>query len=227
MGIDAPVREPVRFRVVHRQENLARLDRRRDERSRRDRAAPRANLDGNVIANVSGSPSLFAWSTNGLSAAGSAPTLPFHSALSVMAWPLRFISHGITIGFFGEPSRPIVDASGMPMSMWVAWIEPEERLSRIAAQFAPFVTVELMPYFLNRPFSCAMTMGEQSVSAIMPKFRFGVSGPSPALAAVAAHARLPSADQSAAAPTPAAARVRNWRRLSEAATGLVGDPAEV
>ena len=28
-----------------------------------------------------------------------------------------------------------------------------ERLSRIAAQLAPFVTVELMPYFLNSPFS--------------------------------------------------------------------------
>src|SRR3989442_119709 len=107
-----------------------------------------------------------------------------------MAWPLRFMSHGITIGFFGAPSRPIVEASGMPMSMCVAWIEPLERLSRIAAQFAPFVTVELMPYFLNNPFSCAITMGEQSVSAIMPKFRFGDSGASLALAAVAAHVRV-------------------------------------
>ena len=40
--------------------------------------------------------------------------------LRVIAWPFRFISHGITIGFFGEPARPIVEASGMPISMCVA-----------------------------------------------------------------------------------------------------------
>src|SRR5438105_1341601 len=89
----------------------------------------------------------------------------------------------------------------------------------MAAQFAPFVTVELMPYFLKSPFSWAMTIGEQSVSAIMPKLMFGVSGPSPALAAVAAQDRFPSADQSAAAPTPIVARVRNWRRFSAASAG--------
>src|SRR5437764_15050307 len=98
---------------------------------------------------------------------------------------------------------------------------PLLRLSRMAAQFAPLVTVELMPYFLNRPFSCAMTMGEQSVSAIMPKLMFGVSGASPVLPAVAAHEREPRADQSAAAPTPAAVRVRNWRRLRSADPGRV------
>ena len=38
--------------------------------------------------------------------------------------------------------------------------------------------VELMPYFLNNPFSCAMTIGEQSVSAMMPNFIFAVSGAS-------------------------------------------------
>src|SRR3954470_14738095 len=103
-----------------------------------------------------------------------------------MAWPLRLSSHGITIGFFGEPSRPMVEASGMPMSMCVAWIEPEERLSRMAAQLAPFVTVALMPYFLKNPFSCAMTIGEQSVSAIMPKLMSGVSGASEAEPTVAA-----------------------------------------
>jgi hypothetical protein len=36
----------------------------------------------------------------------------------------------------------------------------------MAAQFAPLATVDSIPYFLNSPFSCAMTMGEQSVSAI-------------------------------------------------------------
>ena len=103
----------------------------------------------------------------------------------------------------------MVEASGMPMSMCVAWIDPLERLSRIAAQFAPFVMVELIPYFLKNPFSCAITMGEQSVSAIIPKFILGASGASVALAAVAAHERLPSADHNAAVPAVATARPRN------------------
>src|ERR1044071_6026563 len=87
----------------------------------------------------------------------------------------------------------------------------------MAAQLAPFVTLDWIPYFLNRPFSCAMTMGEQSVSAIMPKFTLGASGASLAAAAVAAQVRVPSADQIAAAPMPPAACVRNCRRLSERA----------
>ena len=33
-----------------------------------------------------------------------------------------------------------------------------------------------MPYFLKKPFSCAITIGEQSVSAMMPNRRSGVSG---------------------------------------------------
>jgi hypothetical protein len=69
-------------------------------------------------------------------------------------------------------------AIGIPMSMCVAWMVPLERLSRMAAQFAPLVTVDSMPYFLNNPFSCAITMGEQSVRAIMPKFSAAVSGAS-------------------------------------------------
>src|SRR6478736_10486824 len=120
----------------------------------------------------------------------------------------------MTIGFLGEPARPMVDASGMPSSMCVAWMEPVERLSRMAAQLAPFVTVELMPYFLKKPFSCAMTMGEQSVSAIMPKLRSVTSGPSDAEAAVAAQLRLPGAAQRAAAPASWEPRERNWRRSS-------------
>src|SRR4249919_919547 len=102
---------------------------------------------GKVAAKVSGSPSAFASSTKGLSAFGSPPTLPFHSVFRVMAWPLRFNSQGMIIGFLGEPRRPIVEAMGIPISMWVAWIDPVDRLSRIAAQLAPLVTVELMPYF--------------------------------------------------------------------------------
>src|SRR5262249_9162684 len=117
-------------------------------------------------------------------------------------------------GFLGEPARPMVEASGMPISMCVAWMEPVERLSRMAAQLAPFVTVELMPYFLKKPFSWAMTMGEQSVSAIMPKLISGVSGASEAEPAVAAQLLLPRAAQRAAVPARVAPLERNWRRLS-------------
>ena len=72
----------------------------------------------------------------------------------------------------------MVLAMGMPSSMCVAWMSSLPSASRIAAQLAPFETVELMPYFLNSPFSCAMTMDEQSVSAMMPSLRSAVSGAS-------------------------------------------------
>src|SRR5437879_11948103 len=117
---------------------------------------------GKVMAKVSGSPNFLAFSASGLIALGSSLILPFHSCLSVIAWPLRLSSQGMIIGFFGEPSSPMVEAMGMQMSMCVTWMVPLLKLSRMAAQFAPLVTVELIPYFLNRPFSCAMTMGEQS-----------------------------------------------------------------
>src|SRR3954471_14832671 len=128
------------------------------------------------------------------------------------------------MGFFGEPNRPIVEAIGMPISMWVVWMVLLERESRIAAQFAPFVMVALIPYFLKNPFSCAMTNGEQSVSAMMPMLIFGISGASDALSAVAAQLLEPSAAQRAAVPVKAAPRVRNWRRLSgeEASVGELG-----
>src|SRR5205823_3608263 len=75
---------------------------------------------------------------------------------------------------------PIVDANGMPMSMCVAWFSPSDSLSRFTAHDASFDTTELMPNFLKNPSSCAMTIGAQSVSAIMPKRMFGVSGESSA-----------------------------------------------
>src|SRR5689334_21253735 len=55
-------------------------------------------------------------------------------------------------------------------------MSPFDSESRMAAQLAPFTIVELIPYFLNRPFSWAITIGEQSVSAIMPKRRSATSG---------------------------------------------------
>jgi hypothetical protein len=80
------------------------------------------------------------------------------------------------IGFFGAPPSPMVEAMGMPVSMCVAWMSPLVRESRMAAQLAPLLTVELMPYFLKRPFSCATTMLEQSVRAMMPKLHVGSFG---------------------------------------------------
>src|SRR5258706_16308848 len=133
---------------------------------------------GKVMANVNGSPSDLALSTIGLSAFGSPGTFPFHSALSEIAWPFRFRSHGITIGLLGEASRAIVDAIGIPRSMWVACKSPLESESRIAAQLAPLAMTESIPYFLKSPFSCAITIGEQSVRAIIPNLTVAVSGAS-------------------------------------------------
>ena len=133
---------------------------------------------GNVMAKVIGVPFAFASSASGFSTLGSSFTAPFNSFLSVMLWPLRLIIQGIIIGFFGDPSRPIVEAIGMPVSMCVAWMSPLDSESRIAAQLAPLATVELMPYFLKSPFSCAMTIEEQSVNAMMPNFSSEVSGAS-------------------------------------------------
>ena len=46
-------------------------------------------------------------------------------------------------------TRPIVEANGMPISMWVACKSPYVSESRIAAQLAPLLMVELIPYFLK------------------------------------------------------------------------------
>ena len=132
----------------------------------------------------------------------------------------------MTIGFFGEPTRPIVEAIGMPISMCVAWLSPIDSLSRITAQLRPFDDVELMPNFLKKPFSCAMTIGEQSVSAIMPKRTSVTSGPSPAVAPDLAAGLSgfcsapvlspPHAEISEAAPTPNPVLIRNRRRVRPA-----------
>jgi hypothetical protein len=69
--------------------------------------------------------------------------------LSVIAWPLRLSIHGTTMGFTGEPARPIVEPSGMPISMWVAWLSPMLSLSRMTAHDASFETIELIPNCLK------------------------------------------------------------------------------
>ena len=50
----------------------------------------------------------------------------------------------------------------------------------MTAQLASFEIEDWMPCFLKRPFSWAMTIGEQSVSAMMPKRTVGDSGESSA-----------------------------------------------
>src|ERR1044072_5349839 len=102
---------------------------------------------GEVMANVRGVPFSLASIARGARALGSACTLPLKVFDKVIDWPLRFSIQGTIIGFLGEPRRPIVDAMGMPSSMWVPWMSPFESESRMAAQLAPFTTVELIPYF--------------------------------------------------------------------------------
>ena len=50
----------------------------------------------------------------------------------------------------------------------------------MTAHEASFEIVDSIPCFLNRPNSCAMTIDEQSVSAMIPMRTFGVSGASDA-----------------------------------------------
>ena len=140
------------------------------------------------------------FSTNGLSALGSAPTLPFHSALSVMAWPLRLSSQGMIIGFFGEPSRPMVEAIGMPMSMCVAWIVAAgERVADGRPVRAFGRRSKSMPYFLNKPFLVrdddGRTIGQRDDAEVeLGGFGrvAGVGGADPAFRAVRRTARRAS-----------------------------------
>ena len=104
---------------------------------------------GNVIANDSGSPPAFALSASGFSCDGVFTPACFSLLFSVIAWPLRLSSQGMTIGFTGDPASPIVEASGMPISMCVAWFSPSESLSLITAQDASFDTIDSIPNFLK------------------------------------------------------------------------------
>src|SRR5678815_1357834 len=85
----------------------------------------------------------------GFTAAGVFTPAAFSLLFSVIAWPLRFSSHGITIGFTGDPASPIVEASGMPISMCVAWFSPSDSLSRITAHDASFEITDSIPNFLK------------------------------------------------------------------------------
>src|SRR5713226_3827290 len=135
---------------------------------------------GYVMAKVMGVPLALASRATGFIWAGVLIPLSRRALVRVMACPFRFRYIGMTIGFTGEPWRPMVAAYGMPRSMWVAWFSPRVRRSRITAQEASFEIVDSMPYFLKRPSSWAMTIEEQSVRAMMPIRILGVSGASDA-----------------------------------------------
>ncbi len=98
---------------------------------------------------MSGSPLALAASASGFRSSGFRTPAFFSVLFRVIAWPFRFSSHGTTIGFTGDPARPMVEASGMPISMCVAWFSPIESLSRMTAHEASFDTTESMPNFLK------------------------------------------------------------------------------
>ena len=101
------------------------------------------------MAKVMGEPDAFALSTSGFRSFAVFTPADFNWLFRVIAWPLRLISQGITIGFTGDPARPIVDASGMPMSMCVAWLSPIESLSRMTAHDASFEMIDSIPNCLK------------------------------------------------------------------------------
>src|SRR4051794_13771118 len=97
----------------------------------------------------------------------------------------------------------------------------------MAGQLAPLATTELIPYFLKMPFSWAITIGEQSVSAIIPNLMSAVSGASLGVATPVVGAIFggdlplsaelgasvqPLSNGNAALPKPTAAADRNSRR---------------
>src|SRR5713101_7837205 len=122
---------------------------------------------GYVMAKVMGVPLALASRASGLSCCGVFTPFSRRAFVRVMACPFRLRYIGMTIGFTGEPWRPMVAAYGMPRSMWVAWFSLRERRSRITAQDASFEIVDSMPYFLKRRISWAMTIAEQSVTEMM------------------------------------------------------------
>jgi hypothetical protein len=105
------------------------------------------------MANVMGVPLALALSTSGLRSLGVLTPACLSLLFKVIAWPLRFSSQGMTIGFTGDPARPIVEARGMPINMCVAWFSPMVSLSRMTAHEASYETTESMPNFLKYPSS--------------------------------------------------------------------------
>src|SRR6266849_840777 len=116
---------------------------------------------GNVIANVNGWPAALALAAIGVTSFAVLTPACLSLLLRVIAWPLRFSSHGITIGFTGEPARPIVEANGMPISMCVAWFSPIDSLSRMTAHDASLEMTDSIPNCLKQPSSWAITIDEQ------------------------------------------------------------------
>ena len=73
--------------------------------------------------------------------------MPLCFSCSVMAWPLMFSTAGMTYGTDCEPT-PMVMASGIGESMWVASVSPLMERSRIIAHDDAFTTLTLRPCFL-------------------------------------------------------------------------------
>src|SRR5579884_2168933 len=101
------------------------------------------------MANVIRFPAAFALSTIGFRSFGVLTPACLSLLLRLIPCPFLLIIHGMTIGLTGDPRRPIVDAKGIPISMWVAWFSPRFILSRMTAHEASFETTELIPNFLK------------------------------------------------------------------------------
>ncbi|MNL33685.1 hypothetical protein D3C87_1556100 [compost metagenome] len=85
--------------------------------------------------------------------------------------------------------------------MCAASSSPATSLSRTAAQLASFVGTIVIPYFLAKPFSAAITNGAQSVKGIKPTRTVSSSG----LSEPAAHAECMTPGSSIAPPAIALA----------------------
>src|SRR5258708_32205390 len=107
------------------------------------------------MAKVNGVPEDLARSTYGFISPAVLTTF-LNLLARVIACPLRLSIHGMINGFMGEPSRPMVEANGMPVSMCVAWFSPSESLARMAAHDASLEITEPTPNLLRYPSSCAL-----------------------------------------------------------------------
>ena len=125
------------------------------------------------------------------------PTLWECRADTVIAWPLRLRIHGMTSGLCSVPSLPTAAATGMPKSMCAAWALPLKSPSRLAVQLPNLATLEVMPYRWKNFFSCATTIGAQSVNGRIPNVRWSTSG-SPGMESSGDRLRASSGERSRA-----------------------------
>src|SRR5574343_413721 len=96
---------------------------------------------------------------------------------SVIPCPLWFRVIRLAISFFGPPI-PRCTPYTSPYSTCAASSSPFTSLSRTAAHEASFDGTILMPYFLSKPMTEAITTDAQSVSGIKPTLTSVFSGAS-------------------------------------------------